>query len=113
AVRVDKMQVAALEAVLRMYTTDRRQDLPLWQLLEAPSGKVKDRAASMALELPGARARKCESVVGGGSLPGYSISSWAVEVAVLRAPAIASRLRTGSPPVLCRIEDDMLVFDLR
>ena len=112
AVRVDKMQVAALEAVLRMYTTDRRQDLPLWQLLEAPSGKVKDRAASMALELPGARARKCESVVGGGSLPG-SISSWAVEVAVLRAQALASRLRSGSPPVICRVENDMLVFDLR
>ena len=113
ALRADKMQVAALEAVLRLYTTGRRDELPLWQLLEAPSGRIKDRAASMALELPGARARKCESVVGGGSLPGYSVSSWAVEVAVMRAPAIASRLRTGSPPVLCRIEDDMLVFDLR
>jgi len=113
AVRVDKMQVAALEAVLRLYTTGRRGDLPLWRLLDMPSGKIKDRAATLALELPGARARKCESVVGGGSLPGYSVPSWAVEVAVMRAPAIASRLRTGSPPVLCRIENDMLVFDLR
>jgi L-seryl-tRNA(Ser) seleniumtransferase len=67
----------------------------------------------MALELPGARARKSEAVVGGGSLPGYSIPSWAVEVAVLRAQALASRLRTGSPPVICRVENDMLVFDLR
>jgi L-seryl-tRNA(Ser) seleniumtransferase len=113
AVRVDKMQVAALEAVLRLYTTDRRDELPLWRLLDMPTGKIKDRAATLALELPGARARKSESVVGGGSLPGYSVPSWAVEVAVMRAPAIASRLRTGSPPVLCRVEDDMLVFDLR
>jgi L-seryl-tRNA(Ser) seleniumtransferase len=31
----------------------------------------------------------------------------------MRAPAIAARLRAGSPPVICRVEDDMLVFDLR
>jgi L-seryl-tRNA(Ser) seleniumtransferase len=113
AVRVEKMQVAALEAVLRLYTTDRREELPLWRLLGAPVAQVMDRAATMALELPGARARKCESVVGGGSLPGYSVPSWAVEVAVMRAPTIATRLRTGSPPVVCRVENDALVFDLR
>src|SRR5207248_4580551 len=52
ALRVDKMQVAALESVLRLYTTGRRDELPLWQLLDAPAGKLKDRAAQMALELP-------------------------------------------------------------
>jgi len=32
---------------------------------------------------------------------------------VLRAEPIASRLRTGRPPVFCRVDDGMLVFDLR
>ena len=113
AVRVDKMQVAALEAVLRLYTIGRREELPMWRLMKTPAGALKDRASKLARELPGARARKSDGAVGGGSVPGYVLPSWAVEVAALRAGPIASRLRTGRPPVFCRVEDDMLVFDLR
>jgi L-seryl-tRNA(Ser) seleniumtransferase len=113
AVRVDKMQVAALEAVLRLYATGRREELPMWQLLDAPPEELRARATTLASGLPGANARPSEAVVGGGSLPGYGIPSWAVEVAVLRAQSIAARLRAGSPSVFCRVDDDMLVFDLR
>src|SRR5207247_9559339 len=97
AVRVDKMQVAALEAVLRLYTTGKRGEIPVWRLLETPAGELKSRAGTLAADLPGARARRSESVMGGGSVPGYAIPSWAVEVAVLRAEAIAARLRTSNP----------------
>src|SRR5205085_7880822 len=48
AVRVDKMQVAALEAVLRMYATGRRDELPMWRLMKTPAGALKDRASKLA-----------------------------------------------------------------
>jgi L-seryl-tRNA(Ser) seleniumtransferase len=113
AVRVDKLQLAALEAVLRCYTTDRRDELPMWRLLEMPASILQRRARAIASKLPGAEARRCESTVGGGSVPGYTVPSWCVVVAVMRASTIAARLRTDHPPVFCRVEDDQLVFDLR
>ena len=113
ALRVDKMQVAALEAVLRMYTSGRREELPVWHLLKTPSTELKTRAARLARELPGAQARKSEGAVGGGSVPGYVVPSWAVEVCVMRAETMAARLREGRPSVFCRVENGALVFDLR
>jgi L-seryl-tRNA(Ser) seleniumtransferase len=113
AVRVDKMQVAALEGVLRLYTSDMRDEVPVWRLLDMPNSIIERRAKAVAAALPGARTRRCESVVGGGSLPGYSVPSWGVEVAALTGKSIAARLRSGTPPVFCRVEDGMIVFDLR
>jgi L-seryl-tRNA(Ser) seleniumtransferase len=113
AVRVDKMQVAALEAVLRMYSTGRSSELPVWRILRASASEIQKRARALAAQLPAAQTRRSEAVTGGGSLPGYSIPSWVVEVPVMRAQAIAARLRTGAPPVFCRVEDGMLAFDLR
>ncbi len=113
ALRVDKMQIAALEAVLRLYTTGRRTELPTWRLLRTPSTELKARASKLAHELPGAQARKSNATVGGGSVPGYVVPSWAVELSVMRPDAIATRLREGRPPVFCRVEDGCLAFDLR
>src|SRR5947207_4090749 len=112
ALRVDKMQIAALEAVLRLYTTGRRTELPMWRLLRTPSTELKARASKLARELPGAQARKSNATVGGGSIPGYVVPSWAVELSVMRPDAIATRLREGRPPVFCRVEDGCLAFDL-
>ncbi|HEV8572933.1 MAG TPA: L-seryl-tRNA(Sec) selenium transferase [Actinomycetota bacterium] len=113
AVRVDKMTVAALEVVLRMHADGRRDELPAWRSLVAPPASVRARARAVAEALDGAEVRRTESVAGGGSLPGYGIPSHAVTLRVPRPERVAARLRTGSPPVFCRVEDDALVFDLR
>jgi len=51
---------------------------------------------------------------GGGSLPGFELPTWVVEV---RSPVGASRcaaaLRRARPPVLARVRDDALVLDPR
>jgi L-seryl-tRNA(Ser) seleniumtransferase len=116
-VRVDKMQVAALESVLALHARGRWADLPAWRMLREPADAVRRRADRLALALDGelsdARVVSCVSAVGGGSLPGHAMASFGVEVRVPEPEATAARLRIGSPPVFCRVTDRGVVFDLR
>ena len=51
--------------------------------------------------------------MGGGSLPGLALPSWGVAVRCPDPPAFAARMRAGSPPVFCRVNEKGVVFDLR
>jgi L-seryl-tRNA(Ser) seleniumtransferase len=57
------------------------------------------------------------STVGGGSLPGQSLSTRALAIGVPAPDALAARLRspelTAGPPIVARIEDDQLLLDPR
>src|SRR5207245_3696791 len=48
ALRVDKMTVAALEAVLRLYATGRREELPLWDFFSVRQNALLGRARGLA-----------------------------------------------------------------
>ena len=113
ALRVDKMTVAALEAVLRMHAEGRRGDLPPWRQIAATPASVRRRARALAKELDGAEVAPTETVVGGGSLPGYAVPSWALRLPVPNTERAAARLRAGNPPVFCRVDDEALLFDVR
>lgn len=114
AVRVDKMTVAALEAVLRLHSTDQRDELPTWRSLTVPASSLRSRVTALARGLPGARTGRGEAAAGGGSLPGYAIDSHVVRLERLAHPQeMAARLRLGNPPVFCRLDEGALVFDLR
>jgi L-seryl-tRNA(Ser) seleniumtransferase len=117
AVRVDKMQVAALEVVLRAHAAGTETDLPVHRMLHEPPEVVKDRAERLAValdgELEGARIGTSEAAVGGGSLPGQALPSWSVFLDVADPTSFAARLRTGSVPVFCRVEEGTVSFDMR
>jgi L-seryl-tRNA(Ser) seleniumtransferase len=117
AVRVDKMQVAALETVLAAHATGHAAELPVHRMLSEPADAVAQRAHRLAGLLDGdlgnAHVHRCESVVGGGSMPGTGLPSWGVKVGVADPPAYAARLRTGSPSVFCRVDQGALLFDVR
>ncbi|HEX9377607.1 MAG TPA: L-seryl-tRNA(Sec) selenium transferase [Actinomycetota bacterium] len=112
ALRVDKMQVAALERVLDAYATGRWQDLPVWRMFRAPASALRVRARALAGVLDGAAVR-VESAAGGGSLPGFTVPSWAVAVQDPKPERLADRLRIGLPAVFCRVEGERVLFDLR
>ena len=117
AVRVDKMQVAALEHVLASWARGDRSELPVWRMLREPPAEVRHRAELLAGaldgELEGAHVVRCSSAVGGGSLPGEEVASFGVEVRTPDPGAMAARLRTGTPCVFCRITDAGVLLDLR
>jgi L-seryl-tRNA(Ser) seleniumtransferase len=113
AVRVDKLTVAALEAVLRLYAEGRRGDVASWRLLDERPSVLRARARQVAGALPDASPERAEAVAGGGSIPGYGIPSVVVRLPARRPADLAARLRVGNPAVFCRVEEDALLFDLR
>ncbi len=118
AVRVDKLQVAALEATLMLFATGRHAEIPVHRMIHEPIETLADRAHRLceALDgdLEGAHVVRCASVVGGGALPGTELASWGVRVRVPDPPAFAGRLRSGSGlSVFCRVADDHVLLDVR
>jgi L-seryl-tRNA(Ser) seleniumtransferase len=116
ALRVDKLTVAALEATLRMVQDGRGDEIPARALVLASEPVLRARADALRrhLEDAGVDARvvHVEGQVGGGTLPLARPRSWAC-VLEGEAEAFATRLRTGEPSVLARIEDGRLVLDVR
>jgi L-seryl-tRNA(Ser) seleniumtransferase len=117
AVRVDKLQVAAMEATLALYATGAHAEIPVHRMLHENLDTLAKRARTLSEaiggDLEGAHVVRCESVVGGGSVPGQSLTSWGVRVRCPDPVAFTARLRTGSPSVFCRTNDDHVLLDAR
>ncbi|MDR5697484.1 MAG: hypothetical protein QN135_07250 [Armatimonadota bacterium] len=122
-VRIDKLDLAGLEATLRLYLDPDRawRRVPILRTLAASTGKLRLRAERVAGKISAAlpslevRVLPTEAESGGGSLPGASLPSFAVAVRHphVDAEAWSARLRCADPPVLSRIHDDTVLLDLR
>jgi L-seryl-tRNA(Ser) seleniumtransferase len=116
ALRVDKATLAALEATLLAYLRGRAtEELPVWQMISAPLAWVRARAERLAALLGPERAEAlpCTSAVGGGSLPGETLPSYALALRGAPPDLLAQRLRAADPPVVARISEGRLLLDLR
>jgi len=130
ALRVDKMTLAALQATLRAYADRTPEEVPVWRMIAAPPDELRRRAEGLAVRIKGLLgeawekvqgesaavfAVECRSAVGGGSLPGETLPSWAVAVRSPRASqlSLAAALRRHSPPVIGRAEEGALLLDVR
>jgi len=122
ALRLDKLSLAALDWTLGCYLEGRAErELPVLRQLLEPLEGLESRARALAERLEkrlGEHARvhaePDSGFAGGGSLPGFELASWVV---VLRARAsaeqIAKRLRAAPVPVVARVRDGALIFDVR
>ena len=117
AVRIDKLQAAAIEATLALYATGAHEDVPVHRMIHEPLDAVGKRAHTLAEAIGGdlerAHVVRCSSVVGGGSVPGQALDSWGVRIGCPDATAFTARLRNGSPSVFCRTNDDHVLLDAR
>jgi L-seryl-tRNA(Ser) seleniumtransferase len=117
AMRPDKATLAAVAATLGLYRTGRAEmEIPVWEMIAAPVDWLRSRAAAVA----DAVGREAEVVataatVGGGSLPGETLPSYAVATrgGRGRADTILAALRRGHPSVVGRIEGGRVLLDLR
>jgi len=118
ALRVDKLTLAALEATLHSYRRERAvQELPVWRMIAAPVAELQTRATAWQTHLAAhdvtATVLAGASAVGGGSLPGETLPTALLAVAHPAPAAIAAALRRQPTPVVCRIQQERLVFDPR
>ena len=118
ALRVDKTTIAALQATLLHYLKGEAEEkVPIWRMIAAPIETVEARAMGWAEKLAemgmAASVVDGRSTVGGGSLPGETLPTRLVAIRVDSPNELAHRLRAGDPPVIGRIEDDLVLLDPR
>jgi L-seryl-tRNA(Ser) seleniumtransferase len=122
ALRVDKMTLAALDAVLVEHEAGRAaRTVPVVAMLTLSAAQVRARAEALAAALreaaPGldVDVRDGASAAGGGAAPAVDLPTALVTLATpaRRADALAAALRAGQPPVVARVAEDRLVLDLR
>ena len=118
ALRVSKSILAGLQATLLHYLKNEAvREVPLWQMIALQPKQIEVRAAALAAWLRGkgvqAELADGRSAVGGGSLPGETLPTRLVAIHVPAPNEAVQKLRLGTPPVIARIENDLLLLDLR
>jgi L-seryl-tRNA(Ser) seleniumtransferase len=127
ALRLDKIRLAALEAVLRLYADPDRlaSRVPAVRLLARPHREIAALAerllpkVAQALDgIAGVAAVETRSQIGSGALPVSLLPSAALALKPLRpggnaAETLARRLRRLPVPVIGRIEAGRVILDLR
>ena len=131
ALRCDKMTIAALSAVLRLYRDPARlvKKLPVLKSLARPANEIKELAkkampaCQKALQgFAEVDVVDCESQIGSGALPTRTIPSSGLAIKPhnngksgfgTKLNKLVESFRTLPTPVIGRIQDDTLIFDLR
>jgi len=126
ALRVDKVRLAAIEATLNLYRDPDRlaSRLPTLRALSRTSGEIH----AQALRLRSAMAERigdaftvevvdCFSQIGSGALPLDTLASAALSIrphgSQSALDGLAASLRRLSRPIVGRVADGALLFDLR
>jgi L-seryl-tRNA(Ser) seleniumtransferase len=129
ALRIDKIRLAALEATLKLYRDPDRlsERLPTIRLLARPKKDIESAARRL---LPAVATKvgdafevaivACASQIGSGALPMEKVPSAGLAIRVRGAKrggraltALSIALRQLPVPVVGRIDDNRLIFDLR
>ncbi|MEK6675646.1 MAG: L-seryl-tRNA(Sec) selenium transferase [Planctomycetota bacterium] len=121
--RVDKLVLLALDATLRHYVDPEvaRVEIPVWAMLSATTQELAGRAQVLLKQLESALTGEQFFIgsdvtyAGGGSLPGQELETVVIRWRPSKASveSVAAALRQADVPVIARIKDDEILFDLR
>jgi L-seryl-tRNA(Ser) seleniumtransferase len=121
ALRVDKLTLAALGAVLRLYADPDRlvARLPVLRLLARPAAEIRAQAGRLRPHLQAALGAKwsveavaCESQIGSGALPAGRIESAGLAIRP-GTERLAAAFRRLPVPVIGRTHQGAFLLDLR
>lgn len=122
ALRIGKMEVAGLEATLRLFF-DRgklNERHPTYRMLSLPVEELQTRARALADRLSGTLDAQLDVIegscqVGSGTSPAETLPTriLSVKPGSMSADALGRALRRHTPPVFTRIQQEAVLFDLR
>lgn len=123
ALRIDKFTATALELVLQEYLSEENavKKIPVLRMITRSLEDVEKAARRLKrmLERKGLKAdmslQKCESQIGGGSLPLERIPSMAVGIRPkeLSVTELETEMRHLDIPIIPRTVNDMILMDVR
>jgi L-seryl-tRNA(Ser) seleniumtransferase len=116
ALRLDKLQLAALEATLRLHRDHGAAALPALAMIDAPEEELQQRAEAMATAVgDGAEVGRESGTPGGGSLADVALEGpvCLVDPGERGADHLLAQLREHEPPVIARIVRGRVVLDPR
>jgi L-seryl-tRNA(Ser) seleniumtransferase len=119
ALRVDKARLAGLSATMVHYLKgEALAKVPVWRMISQPLAEIDRRARSWSGSLDRlAQVIDGESLIGGGSLPGATLPTRLVAIGDARKPSLAQKaarhLRLQNPPIVGRINENILLLDPR
>ena len=123
ALRIDKFTAAALELVLQEYLSEEKavQNLPVLRMITRPHEEIEKEARTLVRMLRRAQlpakveVHKCESQIGGGSLPLERIPSMAAAIRPekISVAELEERMRHLPVPIIPRTTNDTILLDVR
>ena len=122
ALRVDKLTTAALEATLLAYVRNCEEtQIPVIRMIGLSTAVIEGRARSILKQVAGAQTlfefdiiEGC-SMIGGGSTPSHRLPTRLISIQspASSASQIETQLRSHSPAILARVENERVLLDLR
>jgi L-seryl-tRNA(Ser) seleniumtransferase len=124
ALRLDKMTLAALDATLGQYLDMGKavREIPTLWMLTQPLSEIERKAALLADGLQDIGNKELSITIqddtsqsGGGALPmgNFPTKTVCLKHKKLSPNELESRLRTGTPHIISRIKEGMVIFDPR
>jgi len=126
ALRVDKLNIAALEGTLLEYLSgDPLQAIPVLKMLTAAREDLLERAYKLSLMLKetmeptgtiqSINVVAIDDMVGGGAYPTYKLPGYGVQIAFMekQLETVARQLRQMSPALLTRKQEDQMLISVR
>ncbi|MGB9812506.1 MAG: L-seryl-tRNA(Sec) selenium transferase [Thermovenabulum sp.] len=122
ALRIDKLTLSSLEAVLKIYFEGNLDKIPVIRMISKDMETLKEDAEKLASSLNSILNERGRAIVlddlsevGGGSLPGVELPTKVVALKIdgLGPEKIAQKLRLAEIPVIGRIKRDQFLLDVR
>jgi L-seryl-tRNA(Ser) seleniumtransferase len=119
ALRADKLSYAALEATLLAYAKRDHDAIPVLRMMRLQKEEIAKRAEALGTAVGNSKLQiellDGDSVIGGGAAPSSVLPTRPLALSCdgLSADELASRLRRADPPVIARIEEGLVILDLR
>jgi L-seryl-tRNA(Ser) seleniumtransferase len=124
ALRVDKMTLAALEVIARIYLDPpaAQRQIPTLRMLSTPLSELKARAQTLARRIRSLSDNTLVvdmmedlSRVGGGALPETPLPTCVISLSTSRMSVngLEQAFRAADPPVIGRIRHDRFLLDVR